>query len=199
MVYTRNQPVASDDLDISQPFLTTNTNASDDSFGVDHYKFSDLTVNNGFHNKVTTPLVVNSPPDGLPPATVANPILYAYSIGNSGMLQYSRGPNNAVPTPVTSLHAGPSGINLGVGATTNIIDFVGMPGTLCMLYSGNVGANPGVGVAFVVWDSANIKSIVNIVNQGLTAQASGSILQLKNTSGLVLNPMIWTLEFMRIS
>lgn len=198
MVYTRNQPVATDDLDISQPFLLANTNASDDSFGVDHYKFSDLTANNGFHNKVTTPLVVNSPPDGLPPSTVANPIFYAYQIGNTGLLQYSRGPNDAVPTPVTSLNAGPLGVPFGVGAVTNVLDFAGMPGTLAILASGSMGPVGRGGLAFIVWNSANLTITQNLFSGGVNAQASGTILQLVNTSGLVLTPLIWTLKFFRI-
>lgn len=157
-------------------------------------------MNNGFHNKVTTPLFIDSPPTGDPPVTVANPVLYGYSIGASGMLQYSRGPNNAVPTPLTCLQAPAAGINLGVGATTDVIDFAGMPGVLAMVYAGNMGANPGVGIAFVTWNSATINQIIDLKpNQGITAQAFGSILRLENTSGLVLNPMVWTLQFLRIS
>lgn len=55
MPYLRNQPIATDDLSVSQPILAANTNASDDSFGIDHFKFSDLTTSNGFHRKVTIP------------------------------------------------------------------------------------------------------------------------------------------------
>lgn len=54
-VYLRNQPIATDDLSVSQPILAANTNKSDDSFGIDHFQFSDLTTSNGFHKKVTLP------------------------------------------------------------------------------------------------------------------------------------------------
>jgi|GEM_PF-5524280 len=53
--YIRNQPVATDDLSVSAPILSGNTNKADDSFGIDHFQFSDLTTNNGFHKKVTLP------------------------------------------------------------------------------------------------------------------------------------------------
>lgn len=55
MVYLLNQPVATDDLSVSQPILAANTNSADASFGIDHFAFSNLTVNNGFHQKVTLP------------------------------------------------------------------------------------------------------------------------------------------------
>lgn len=64
--YIRNQPVATDDLSVSAPILAGNTNKADDSFGIDHFQFSDLTVNNGFHKKVTLPgnLVAPTPAAG---------------------------------------------------------------------------------------------------------------------------------------
>jgi len=59
--YIRNQPVATDDLSVSAPILANNTNKADDSFGVDHFQFSDQTANNGFHKKVTLPGNIAAP------------------------------------------------------------------------------------------------------------------------------------------
>lgn len=202
MVYTRNQPISMDDLDISQPFLATNTNAADDSFGIDHYQFSDLTVNNGFHNKVTTPVFVDSPPTGLPPVTVANPVLYGFqNSANVGVLQYTRGPNNAVPTPLTSLQAPAAGINLPNGNTSDVLDFNGLPGTLCKLYAASMTATPASNEFYVVWNGTTLTSISPVSSSAvrIQAQASGTILQIKNSSGSNLTSVVWTLEFKRIS
>lgn len=70
MAYVRNQPIAGDDLDISQPKLVTNTNGADDSFGVDHFQFSDTSANNGFHKKVTLAQVAADPAQAFPEALV---------------------------------------------------------------------------------------------------------------------------------
>jgi hypothetical protein len=206
MVYTRNQPVASDDLDISQPFLTNNTNGADDSFGIDHYKFSDLTANNGFHNKVTTPQFLTSPPSlpSVPPTTTTNPIFYGYQqldgsgvpTNNLGLLQYSRGPTNAVPTPVTYLQSPVTPIVLTPGSTTNVFNFAGLTQALAVLYASDfiIGTNID---AFVTWNGTTLT--VGSSGTVMSAVVSGSILQLKsNASSGNLTSVAWTLQFVRI-
>ena len=101
MVFNPNIPTAPQKLSVSQPLLLANNQQLDTSFGIDHYKYSDATANNGFHNSVTTP----GDQPVTDPVTVANPVFYALeNTVNLGLLQYSRGPSNAVPTPVMSLH-----------------------------------------------------------------------------------------------
>lgn len=48
MAYTRDEPTDVD-VGVSRPLLAANTNQADDSFGVDHVKFS-VTTNNGYHH-----------------------------------------------------------------------------------------------------------------------------------------------------
>lgn len=62
MAYTRNRPLATDFLSSSQPILLNNTNASDDSFGVDHYAFSDTTANKGRHKIVQQTTIAGAGP-----------------------------------------------------------------------------------------------------------------------------------------
>lgn len=52
MAFTRNRPTAAELLQSSQPLIKDNFNSSDDSFGVDHYQFSDSTANNGRHKAI---------------------------------------------------------------------------------------------------------------------------------------------------
>lgn len=209
MVYTRNQPVGSDDLDISQPFLTTNTNAADDSFGVDHYKFSDATSNNGFHNTVTTPVFVDNPPTGLPPVTVAIPKLFGFqNSANIGILQYSKGPTTnplepTVPTPLTCLQSRSAGFTIANAATIDILDFTGSPGVIAKLYAASMSAGiPAKLEALVVWNGLSISIINQYFPGGLTAISggmSGEILRIQNGNVATLNSVVWTLDFMRIA
>lgn len=203
MVYTRNEPVASDLLEVSQPKLAANTNGSDDSFGVDHYKFSDLTANNGFHNKVTTPAYVATPPTGLPPVTVGNPIFYAFQLtGPIGVIQYSRGVSNAVPTPLTAQQSPAAPFVLGPSNTAYVLDFAGTTvGLGVVLATGTLvstGAHLAV-FASVAWNGTTFK----IVNTGgssvFNASSSGSILELLNSSGAstIIN-IHWTFNVSRV-
>lgn len=202
MVYIRNEPVATDDLDVSQPKLAGNTNSSDDSFGIDHYKFSDLTTNNGFHNKVTTPAFVDTPPTGLPPVTTTNPVFYSFQqTAPMGVLQYSRGPSNAVPTPLTCLQGPAGGITiLPSGGTINIMDFTGIPRiALFEIYYCSDNTTNTVGGRFLynfIAPNINVKlegSSSNLV----IPQFSGNILQLKDPSLLPFT-IFWTLKFLRV-
>lgn len=60
-------PLAAEDQDVSQPLIRQNFLQANTSFGIDHYAFSDLTVNNGKHKFVHLPEQL---PNG--PSTAAN-------------------------------------------------------------------------------------------------------------------------------
>src|SRR5260221_3282050 len=105
-LFLPNIPQPNDNLDFSQGQLLSNNQGLDTVFGIDHYPFSDASGNKGFHNTVTQPAYQNpiGTPSPTPPGTVAEPKLYAFQqTVPLGVLQYSRGPNNMAPTPVTSL------------------------------------------------------------------------------------------------
>lgn len=199
-VYVRNQPLSTDDLDVSQPKLATNTNASDDAFGVDHYAFSDTSGNRGFHNKVTQPLIVGS----AHPTTTTAPIIYAMQdSSNLGIIQYSRGVSDAVPSPLTTLQSSSGAIVLGSGATTNVFDFTGLSRASGMVYGFNAAtvngnADPRL-VYYVIWDGTNlyVSQIVSVFT--FIAQASANVLQLKQASGFTFSNVYWTLQFLRTS
>lgn len=123
MTYNPNIPNPTDLLSNSQGQIKTNFSTANTSFGVDHYAFDNATPNNGFHNKVTTPLIAGS----AHPTTTTNPIFYAMQdTVNLGVLQYSRGPSNMWPTPVTCFQSSSSPISILNGATANILDFTGV-------------------------------------------------------------------------
>lgn len=200
MVYTRNQPVASDDLDVSQPFLVNNNNGADDSFGIDHYKFSDLTANNGFHNKVTTPAYVATPPTGLAPVTITAPIFYSFQdLAAIGVIQYSRGPSNAVPTPVTSLQSSSVAFPMAPSTSVNILNFSGLTAAICNVYAfgTNTLATITSATATVYWNGTTMS--VSTQTGGLQFGASGSTLVLVTSPATTLTDVRWTLNFERIN
>ena len=68
MVFKNNIPLPTDNLSVSQGDFLANNLQLDTSFGIDHYTFSDLTSNNGFHKKSTYPV-------GADPAPVATTLI----------------------------------------------------------------------------------------------------------------------------
>lgn len=196
-VFNPNIPQPTDDLSVSQGQILQNFQKSNSSFGIDHYTFSDATINNGFHNQVTTPLIIG----GVHPTTVSSPILYAMQdTANVGVIQYSRGPNNAVPTPLTHLQSPVTGLVLATNGTTNVLDFTGLTKGFCTLYAADT---PGISNYFydlIYWSGTQFAISVlasNSIIQRIKAQASGNILQIINT-GSPLSNIYWTLVMDRI-
>ncbi len=204
MPYLRNEPIATDDLDVSQPKLANNTNLSDDSFGVDHYKFSDLTANNGFHNRVTTPLIVGA---AHPTTDATHEIFYCMQdSAEVGLLQYSRGISNAVPTPVTCLQSPTTPISLLVGMTTNVADFKNISNAMFTLHMSNMSTTNSYVSEWTGWWllSANTFLLTQVAANGPNsarapqATSTGSILQVIAPGTVNLPNVFWTLRFHRI-
>lgn len=213
MVFKNNIPQPTDNLaKQSQQDLLGNMSQLDTSFVVDHYAFSNLTAANGKHNKVTTPGYVTIPPSVpvVQPTTTTDPIFYGFepldaggvATTNLGLLQYSRGPNNAVTTPVTSLHstAAPIVLASGGAATTNVFNFTGLTLAIASLYAINTtGLSPTRSFSDVFWDGTNL-FLLNNVGNILAIQISGTILQLRNASTVnAMNGVFWTLKLHRVS
>jgi len=197
-------PQANDNLDFSQGQLLSNNAGLDTVFGVDHYKFSNATASKGFHNQVTTPVFVASPialPNA-PPTTTTNPIFYGYEaldaggmpIDNLGVLQYSRGPSDAVPTPLTELHSTAAAIVLASGATTNVLDFTGINLSISNIYIFNTTLSATPVTQTIYWNGSLLSGLGGTL---LLTQQAGNILQIKNGSSGSLS-IYWTLEFKRI-
>jgi hypothetical protein len=183
----------SDKLDFSQGQLLSNNQGLDTVFGIEHYKFSDATTNKGFHNTVTQPLIVGA----AHPTTTTNPIIYAMQdSANLGTIQYSRGPNNAVPTPLTALQSPSTAITIGPGGTSAVFDFAGLARAIVNIYTYFTTPSTGGIVQSYAWTGTTLIRIAG-VNGVITPNASGSILQLSNPSGVSIGGIYWTLEFER--
>jgi hypothetical protein len=203
-VFNPNIPAPTDRLSVSQGQIQQNFSKSDTSFGTDHYKFSDATVNNGKHNLVTTPAVINSPPDGLPPATAANePRFYAYEepTSNLGVIQYSRGPNNAVPTPLTSRQSASTATVINAASFITVFDFTNLTRAFCTLYVIGTGtlANQKK-VTSILWNGSAfaVDTLVGATGSSLTVVSSGSTIRINNPTGAGIS-VYWTLELHRVS
>lgn len=191
MAYTRNEPLAGDDLDVSQPKLATNTNGADDSFGVDHYKFSDLTVNNGFHNKVTTPLIIGA----VHPTTAANvPEFYAMQdYASIGVIQYSRGPSDAVPTPLTSLQSVSGGVAVGAASSTPVFDFTNVIRASVTLHAfTDQGLALASEIAWAGLGKFTSTDYVNGTNTTIKTQIAGNIVSIRVNAAA---QVFWVLHF----
>jgi hypothetical protein len=200
-LFLPNIPQANDNLDFSQGQLLSNNQGLDTVFGVDHYKFSDATVNKGFHNQVTTPPYVASPPTGLPPATTTAPIFYSFQ--NSaplGVLQYSRGTSNAVPTPVTSLQSPAAAQNILALSTVNILDFTGLARAYGDAYAVSL-TNPGAPLRSIVnfvWDGTSLSVVSYFAVTTFRFTISASNLALQNATASTINDIYWSIDFTRI-
>ncbi len=202
MNFNANIPQPNDLLPNSQQVLLSNNIALSAIFGIDHYPFTDQTANQGFHNKVTTPLIVG----GVHPTTTTNPIFYAMQdAAEIGIIQYSRGPSNAIPSPVTELQSPSTPISLVNNASTNVIDCTNITRMVATLYAGNFSTSSGsrniIIEGVILWNKAIpvFKVIPSASTSGfITIGASGNILQIVNTSGTTINDLYWTLRFHRI-
>ena len=198
MVFKNNIPQPTDNLLDSQGDLLNNNAQLDTSFGIDHYTFSNLTTNNGKHNQVTTPLIIG----GAHPATAAaEPKMYAMQdSANIGVINYSRGPSNAVPSPITCLHGGPTPVSLNT--VVNILDFTGITLSLGTVYAGfNSILGTAVGITFY-WDGTNFffpqQPITGTYTFSLILTSTGNVLQIKRTVLGGPDNLYWTLQLHRL-
>lgn len=203
--YNPNIPQPTDFLSDSQSAILNNFTQANTSFGIDHYSFADGTANNGKHNKVTTPLISGS----AHPATAANePIFYAMQDNaNLGVLQYSRGGNNAKPTPVTFVQSPVAATILNTTSTIPILDFTGLTDAIFNFYVANLGGtNPMLAQYYCFYRSTPVFRIGEIFNDSGTVgnpialTSTGSVLQLVNLSGSkTYSNIYWSIQFLRIT
>jgi len=199
-VYNPLVPTGTVNLDVDYQNLQGNFEQANIVYGTNHYPLNNATPNQGFHNFVTTPAVVNSPPDGLPPATSATTLqFYAYQqYAALGLLHYSRGINNAVPTPLTNLNSGAAAVVIPDTMTTNILDFTGMSVVFCELFAAaTIAPANNKALATILWTTGGV-ALINL-NPGLNIlapQFAGNTLQLKNNSGGPLS-VFWSLKVQR--
>lgn len=205
MVYNNAIPQPGDNLSASQSQILNNFAQLNTSFGIDHYPFTDNTVNLGKHNQVSQP-----PIDPLAhPATAAGEIKL-YNMNDAaaiGSLQYSRGPSSAVPSPVTYLQSPAAALAIGGGATFNIVDLNAIT-DFCggMVYVWGVSqANQALhtmGSSMFLYNSfgggptKTLTLSTDVTSINFTIQTSGTIIQVLNDA--TDRFYRWAVQFYRI-
>lgn len=199
MTFQADIPKSTDRFDLSTNDLLNNNIALNNVFAVDHYALIDKTVNNGKHNTITTPLIVGSKH----PNTQAgeNKIYAMQDSANLGVLHYSRGEENALPTPLTCIQSPSTPQTIAGGGTLNIFDFTGIKRALCTLYIGNfIGANTsGEFIIRRFKDTLDGDRIPFFTSPSVfTIPFDANILIIRNNTVSAMNNVYWTLQFLRI-
>lgn len=211
-----NIPQAGDFLDTtSQPQLLSNNQALDARFGVDHYKYSNATGQSGKHNRVTTPVFVDSPPTGLPPVTIqTEPQFYGFQqTVPFGVMQYSRGWQvaqgaTAAPSPLTYVQSPSTGVSLGPQNTMYVMDFTGLTRAIATIYFADfatLGTVLNQGFEVIFWNGTTFdtqfwlftKALILIRDPVLTNRL---LLKNNNTvdSGVTLTSVFFTMQMLRM-
>ena len=189
-VYQPNIPTGNEKLRLDYLNLQGNFQVLDTAYGTDHVAFSQAT-SAGFHNQVTTTT------QGSAPTTGTNPIFYALQqYAAMGVLQYSRGPSNAVPTPLTKLYSGVSAIALAPSLSTSILDFTGISLAIVNAYAyDSTGVN--IVAATVGWNGSAFSGLSSSGNLRITSV--GNILKATNSSLAINMNIYWALDFVRVA
>lgn len=195
--YLPSQPIAGDDLSISQPKLATNCDALNAIYGFDHFSFTNSSPEQGLHNTVTTPVYQN--PIGTtsvaPPATTTYPILYGFQPYTAvGPLQYSRGISNAAPTTLTMRQSPIAASSISSGSPINLLDFTGIPFSICSVYAYDT-INGLFNYSVVYWNGSTF-NVQKIVSLSFIVANVGNILQLQSPS--LQTATYWTMQFLRL-
>lgn len=163
---------------------------------------------------MTTPIITGS----AHPTTAASELkIYAMQdTAPFGLLQYSRGISDAVPTPITHLQSPAAPISLAAGVSTNVVDFTGLTYAMCTLYVMDTSSVPITGGIVGVFVPVFLKGgelNIGYISSAATAtyaqqlpmhtltfdvQKTGLILQIKNTAGVGIN-VAWSLDIHRLT
>lgn len=211
MPFVPNIPQPTDFLSASQEDLRQNNLQLDTSFGIDHYTFSNLTVNNGKHNQVTTPLIIGA----VHPTTSATDMKF-YAMQDTapiGLLQYSRGWDasgsiSGVPSPVSYLQSPNAAQVLGdnINDVVNILDFTGVTqyaiGKI-IIWNKSTTRNFMMENTFT-WNGTastmTFHAIENTFPVSIVLEMNANIMRIRrdNTTSLGVQNLYWSIEFYRI-
>lgn len=128
--YNPNVPTGLINLDNDYLNLQKNFQQINTTYAVDHIPLTNNTGVppggvNGTHNQVTNPIIIGSA-HPTTSATVCK--LYAMQDNASlPILQYSRAPSNAVPSPITNLNSPSTALPFGASTTTTFFTFPATP------------------------------------------------------------------------
>lgn len=188
-------PLAPQKQNATQSQIRTNFQLINTVFGTDHYAVDDLTGNAGHHQ------VIESPAQSSHATTTTNPAIYGFEdSANIGVLQYSRAPSNAVPTPLTGFCSVSTPISMGATSTISLLNFSGLSIAIVNIYAFGEKVSSGNPVSLNTTIYWNGTDFLNLGSNTLTiyATSSGSTLRLGNSSSGGLINVYWNLQFIRL-
>jgi hypothetical protein len=112
-----------------------------------------------------------------------------------GLLNYSKGPSNAVPSPITYLQGGP--LNLIFNTPQNVLDFTGLARAIFTIYVADFTNLSVTNTNYInaIWNgSAFVFPVQPAAGTGavsILVQASGNVLQLKNQILIAPTPNVY--------
>ena len=192
MTFTANIPLSGESLGSTRDRIRANFQQIQSLIAQNHIDFN--TSGQGKHT------VVQTVDQTAHPTTAANePAFYGTSVtGTSlGVLQYSRGASDAVPSPITKLQSVATPILLAPSATTNILDFTNIPRAIVQVFAANFSGTLQVLSQTVFWNGTTFLNLP--LGTALRLQASGNILQIANTTAANMNDVYWTADLKRVS
>lgn len=190
MVYNDNIPQPQDPLSVSQGDILENFKQLNIIYGTDHIAY-DSPVDVGKHKTVTYVTQETEP------NTVANEVKSFSFVPSTdlGEIEFSKGPNDPVPTPLTSLHSVPAGIDIPTNSTVDILNFSNFSFAIAELYAFKVDGE--YRVSTLIYDGTSIKLTTGQGVGSLGWQKTANILQLKNTGTNV--KIHWSVKFIRVT
>lgn len=217
-LYNPGVPTGTVNLDVDYQSLQNNFSQLDTTYGVDHYKFSNRTGKNGFHNSVTTPIysTAATPQPGVAGLSL-NPLIFGFQYFNTGLnpslgtLQFSIAPtpnipSNAVPSPITIIQSIPSGSTLVHETSLNMLNITGLTSVILKVFAYNIRVKPPEPVAFLEYtvfsNGASINITPIITDTLLSVVSSGNIIQLRNSGTFADNDMshlFWSIQLIRVA
>lgn len=195
MTFNPSIPQSTDKLSASQPVLLSNNLAIDNSFGVDHYKFSDGTADNGKHETVTTPNIAI-------PTTTADPKIYGHQLtAPLTTLQFSKGVSDAIATPLTSIQSTSADSTFTAFQTKNILDFAGITRAVfhvrADLLSPDINTSSQLFTASFSGGAFKIRQY-NTTPASVVFILSSAGTNLRLQSQLATSGAYWTIQFLRL-
>jgi len=191
-VYTANVPQSNQSINETQPIINDNFQVINSVYGTDHVGLTESS-NVGMHNTVTTPDQSSAP------TTTTEPKFFGLEVESAtGVMQFSKGPSDAQPTPVnniqvtlTNLSTSPQTI-LDLSNISQIQAYVSVAGTVsstnAAMFGGFIKQN-GVIRTFRFTTDAGI---------GFTFNTSGNLVQIQSTSS-TYNPVYVSIDIHRFT
>lgn len=189
-------PISTDNQDVSAPQIRTNFSQANTSFGTDHYAFDDATANNGNHKVIRTPDQSSAPTTSSSIAAMYGLIPAQVGSGDPvGLIQFSRGPSDATPSPVTNFHGTIASLTT---TPTTILDLTGLSRAIVEVYALSDSSTARLQQTLFYNGTTLVGGTVQ--RNGFVLTDTSPIIQISATTAAVTQANVyWTIKLLRLS